>query len=233
MKNIKLHINGTPAIIWGSSSNKLFLYVHGQGGNKEEAKFFAQLACQYSWQVLSIDLPEHGERIAEKNSFDPWHIKPELLSVIKYAKSNWSQIALCANSIGAWFSMLSFNQEQFSKCLFVSPVIDMSQLISTMMMWANITEGQLQKERYIDTSFGQTLSWDYLLYVRENPILCWKSPTQILYAEKDHIIEFKTIENFVHAFNCDVSVMKDGEHWFHTPQQLRFLKDWYEQCLRI
>ena len=33
-----------------------------------------------------------------------------------------------------------------------------------MMQWANVTEDDLQKHKEISTSFGETLSWDYLCY---------------------------------------------------------------------
>ncbi len=94
METEKIKIHGIPSIIWGSTSSKVYLYIHGQGGYKEEAETFAKIACHNSWQVLSIDLPAHGERTVEKNCFDPWHTVPELISVMEYAKSQWSQIAL-------------------------------------------------------------------------------------------------------------------------------------------
>lgn len=108
MENHYIDIDGVPAILWGKPSHQLFLYIHGQGGNKEEAALFSKIVCQRGVQVLSIDLPEHGERIAEKNSFDPWHIVPELKMIMNNIKNSWEDISLCANSIGAWFSMLSF-----------------------------------------------------------------------------------------------------------------------------
>ena len=30
-------IGNIPSILWGNDSSRLYLYVHGQGGNKEEA----------------------------------------------------------------------------------------------------------------------------------------------------------------------------------------------------
>lgn len=39
---------------------RVWLYVHGKGGCKEEAADFAALACPRGWQVLAADLPEHG-----------------------------------------------------------------------------------------------------------------------------------------------------------------------------
>ena len=154
-------IGNIPSILWGNDSSRLYLYVHGQGGNKEEASFLAEKICVKGWQVLSFDLPGHGERKDENGSFDPWHVSPELDLVMKYVKRHWKQHALYANSIGAWFSMLCFEHERFENCLFVSPVLDMKQLILKMMSWANVTEEQLCREKIIPTSFGQTLTWEY------------------------------------------------------------------------
>ena len=97
-------IEDIPAIIWGAPSQKIYLYIHGQGGYKEEANGFANIACRHDWQVLSIDLPEHGERKHEKNSFVPWKVVPELLTVMEFVKCHWSHVSLFANSIGAWLA---------------------------------------------------------------------------------------------------------------------------------
>ena len=72
MKKTHIKISNIPAIVWGEYSNKVYLYIHGQGGNKEEADNLANIICQYGWQILSIDLPEHGERKEEDISFTPW-----------------------------------------------------------------------------------------------------------------------------------------------------------------
>jgi hypothetical protein len=32
---------------------------------------------------------------------------------------------------------------------------------------------------------------------------------------------------------CYVTIMPDGEHWFHTPEQLAFLKAWEEKVVFI
>lgn len=215
-----------PAILWGSASSKVYLYLHGKGGNKEEAALFSSVVCPLGWQVLSIDLPEHGERRRESNSFDPWHCVKELSLVLAYVKSQWKQVALYANSIGAWFSLLSFAKEQFENCLFVSPILDMKALIETMMRWANVSEERLEKEKRIPTQFGETLSWDYWTYVLRHPITAWPSSTKILYAGRDHLVSRDIVEQFVRRFHCDLCVMETGEHWFHTEEQLDFLRQW-------
>lgn len=55
------------------------------------------------------------------------------------------------------------------------------------------------------------LSWDYLKFVRANPIT-WDIPTEILYAESDNLIAQKTVEGFVASHNANLTIMRDGEH---------------------
>ncbi len=176
--------------------------------------------------ILSIDLPEHGNRKGEVNSFDPWHIVPELTEVMKFAKEHWERISLFANSIGAWFSMLSFGNERLKNCLFDSPVFDMKRLILKMMSWANISEEQLKKELIISTTFGQTLSWEYWEYASSHSITKWEVPTKILYGENDNLIDRDEVENFAQKFHCGLEVMGNGEHWFHSAEQIEVMKKW-------
>lgn len=232
IEKTKTLINGIPAIIWGSTSWKVYLYIHGQNGFKEEAEAFAIRACSCGWQVLSIDLPGHGERKGGDNSCYPWQAVPELDSIYQFMKQRWERISLFANSMGAWFGMLCLAEKEIENCLFVSPVLDMERLIADMMSWAKVTEVQLEKKKRIPTSFGQTLSWEYWQYAKRNPIQTWNVPTRILYAGKDNMIRRETIEQFAARFHCEVTIMENGEHWFHTEEQLRVLYDWMEECLR-
>lgn len=232
MKIEKMKIGKTPALLWGEASKKLYLYIHGQDGNKEEAEAFSQIVCKDGWQVLSLDLPEHGERHNETNAFYPWCVVPELEQVMNYANLNWDETALFANSIGAYFSLLSFAEAPLKQCLFVSPVLDMKQLINDMMMWADVTEERLKNEKNIPTTFGQTLMWDYYAYAKEHPILNWEIPTHILYGENDNLTSVDTVNRFVQKFNCHLTVMENGEHWFHTPNQLTFLYNWVEKATK-
>ena len=62
MKPLTFSLGPTPATLWGPGSEAVFLFVHGLGGNRREAAPFAELAVPLGWQVLSVDLPEHGGR---------------------------------------------------------------------------------------------------------------------------------------------------------------------------
>ena len=85
------------------------------------------------------------------------------------------------------------------------------------MQQAGVTDEQLEKEQIIPTQSGQALSWKYLTYVREHPIVNWEKPTRILYAENDNLIDLSVVDDFSRRFHCHLTIMKGGEHWFHTP----------------
>lgn len=233
MKEKHLKIEEVPAILFGEPSEQLFLFVHGQGGNKEEARAFATVACPMGWQVLGIDLPQHGERVGGSASFDPWHTVPELRQVMQYVKASWYRIALRANSIGSWFSLLAFSDEPLVQCLLVSPLVDMERMLQNLMHWSGVTEERLEREKLIPTDFGQTLSWEYLSYVRTYPIDVWSVPTHILRAKKDELIDEDTVKTFSTRFGCKLTVVEGGEHWFHTPEQLSILCQWEAASLKI
>ena len=219
-------IDHIPAVLYGDVSDKAYLFVHGQCGRKEEGLAFAEIVCPKGVQVLAIDLPEHGERQGEKDRFNPWTAVPELKTVFAYMKSRWSKIGIRANSIGAYFSMLALGGEKLCKALFVSPIVDMERLIADMMQWAGVTEQELQEKGKIATDFGQTLSWDYLTWERQHPIQNWSCPTAVLYAGQDNMTSRETVERFVTANDAALTVMENGEHWFHTPEQLAVLREW-------
>ena len=48
----------------------------------------------------------------------------------------------------------------------LSPVVDMEDLITNMMQWANVSEAQLKEAGEFSTDFDETLSWQYLCWVR-------------------------------------------------------------------
>lgn len=125
------------------------------------------------------------------------------------------------------FSKLPADKQQYFNG-YANGVADMEKLISNMMQWANVSEAELAEKGEIPTSFGETLSWRYLCYVREHPIN-WRVPTRILYGEHDNLTSIETIEAFAERIGAELTVMPGGEHWFHTPEQMRFLDDWITQ----
>ena len=221
----------TPYLCYGQTSDQVCLFLHGQSGHKEEGERFAQIANPKGWQVVAIDLPQHGQRQGGAEPFLPWVVVPELEQVWQELQGRWKRIALRANSIGAWLAMLALAGKPVDTCLFVSPVVDMENLIQTMMTWAGVTEERLEREREIPTDFGQTLSWDYLKYVRQHPIHALRAHTNILYGDQDNLVPQPVVECFARAEGAHLTVYPGGEHWFHTPEQMKVMGTWEERCL--
>lgn len=221
----------TPYLCYGPTSDQVCLFLHGQSGHKEEGERFAQIATPKGWQVVAIDLPQHGQRQGGAEPFLPWVVVPELEQVWQELQGRWKRIALRANSIGAWLAMLALAGKPVDTCLFVSPVVDMENLIQTMMTWAGVTEERLEREREIPTDFGQTLSWDYLKYVRQHPVHALSAHTNILYGDQDNLVPQPVVECFARAEGAYLTVYSGGEHWFHTPEQMKVMGTWEERCL--
>lgn len=41
-------------------------------------------------------------------------------------------------------------------------------------------------------------------------------PTRILYGGRDNLTFYETALAFAESHNAELTVMKEGEHWFHT-----------------
>lgn len=228
MQKQNLKIEHIPATLWNSTSSKVIIAVHGNMSNKEDIpiQILAEVAEHKGYQVLSFDLPQHGERQMENTLCKVEICVHELQLIMGYVKERWNTINLFANSIGAYFSLLAFYHEPIQHAWFLSPVVNMQMIIENMMMWFHVDEAQLSKEKEIATPIGQTIYWDYYCYVKKHPITNWPIPCDILYGEHDDMCDYGIIEKFVDAFHCDLQVMEGGEHYFHTLEQLKFYHEW-------
>ena len=91
------------------------------------------------------------------------------------------------------------------------------------------TEDELQEKGIIATDFGEDLSWEYLTWVRSHPV-SWHIPTEILYGSEDNLQSMDTVKAFAAGCGAGLTVMEHGEHWFHTEEQLQFLREWLIRC---
>lgn len=197
---------------------RAILYIHGKGGSAAEADRFRAICPGFD--VLGVDY--RGEL--------PWEAAPQIAAAYDEARRQYDHIVLLANSIGAYFAMLALGDQAPDRALFVSPVLDMERLILDMMSWAGVSEQALCERGEVPTDFGETLSWEYLSYVREHPI-AWQAPTEILYAGGDHLVSRQSVERFAAEHGAGLTVLEDGEHWFHTKAQLAFLDNWVKKLL--
>lgn len=196
----------------------LVIYVHGKGGSEEEAKHYQSLFAESN--VLGF----------EYKSQNPWEAKIEFSQFFDLHSKGYDSVILIANSIGAFLSMYTLAEKNILQALFISPIVNMEKLITDMMTWSNVTEDELQSKKEIPTAFGETLSWEYLYYVRKHPIK-WSIPTYILYGGKDNLTSIETISEFTNRIGATLTVMEDGEHWFHTDAQMKVLDNWISNSI--
>ena len=189
------------------------IYIHGKYGTAEETEYYRKFFNEAD--IIGF----------EYTSEYPWDFQKEFSNFIDNIYIKYKKISIIANSIGAYFTMLSLTNKNIEKAFFIFPIVDMEKLIIDMMLSENIKEEELHKKKEIKTSFGEILSWKYLTFVRKNPIE-WNIPTYILYGENDDLTSYETILNFTNKSKANLTIMKGGEHWFHTDEQIEFLDNW-------
>ncbi len=221
-------IDNIPAVLWGKDSAKIFVAVHGSMSSKSDVPIdiLAEEAVPLGYQVISFDLPEHGNRKNEQTPCKVQNCVSDLTKILEFAKTKSDSISLWANSMGAYFSLLAYKDQALKQSLFLSPVLDMSRIIQNMMKWFDITEERLLEEKEIHTPIGQVLYWDYYQYVMENPVTIWDVPTSILYDGKDELCEYDVAVSFIRKFNCKFDISDVSEHYFHTEEDLTIYRKW-------
>lgn len=196
-----------------SKTGTLLLYVHGRSGTAVEVAHYRSL------------FPDCDAVGLDYRAETPWNAETEFPSAFQAISAGYDRVLPIANSIGAYFSMCALPQETLTQAYFISPIVDMEHLILRMMGWANVTEALLRETGPITTAFRETLSWEYLSYVRAHPAR-WRVPTEILYGEQDPLTDRETVTFFAAAHHAGLTVMPGDEHWVHTPAQLAFLDNW-------
>ncbi len=66
---------------------------------------------------------------------------------------------------------------------------------------------------------------EIIFWIRNHPV-SWRIPIAILYGENDNLQNIDMVESFSSEIGASVTIMKDGEHWFHTDAQMKFLDNW-------
>ena len=235
MKTKKIKINNIPSIIWGEDSEKVFIAIHGNMSSKEDEiiKILADNIVSKNYSLISFDLPEHGDRKEDKEYLcKVQNCVKDLKTIMDYAKENYNQINIFACSMGVYFSLLAYQNEKIDLCLFLSPVVNMKYIIDNMMSLCSVTEKELEEQKEIKTDFGQTLYWDYYLYVKNNQIEIWNKKTFILYGSKDNMQSEKLIKEFSIKNNINLDILENGEHFFHTKEELKYYNDWINNIIK-
>lgn len=222
----KINVGGIPALVWGEPADSVFLYVHGKLSRKEEARRLAEIADNRGLQVVSFDLPDHGERAGKGEECSAWRGVEELRQVHEYVVRRWTHRSLFAVSFGAYISLIAFRDVAFDRALFVSPLLDMNGLIAGLMRWLQVSESELKERGRVENPYGEPLSWEYYTYAKAHPVDKWNTDTRILYGDCDNITSLEAVQRFVGQSASQLQVVPGAEHYFHTPEQLAILDQW-------
>lgn len=195
----------------------IVVYLHGRGGSPAEAEHYRPLFP--GADVVGFDY----------RAGTPWEAEVEFPPFFAELRERSRPLILIANSIGAYFALSAGVGAFVDRAYLVSPVVDMDRLIRDALRAVGATEDDLNTRGVIPAPFGEDLSWEYLAYVRKHPIR-WDAPTAILYGSGDALVPEETVRAFAGAHHASLTVMEDGEHWFHTREQLAFLDRWLLSC---
>lgn len=146
---------------------------------------------------------------------EPDQIQPyirDLQLVMAQARKVSSQISLFANSVGAFYSLMAYQNEEIHQVLFVSPIVDMRKLIETPI---------------------KNLYWDYYQFVMTTPINRWESPTYLLYGELDNLTAVEEITSFSNEYHPNLRVLSTCEHFFQTEEQFEALICWLREKVEL
>lgn len=216
--------------MWGKECDKVLLCVHGKMASKDVFDELAEIAEEKGYQLLSFDLPQHGDRKNEATRCDVWNGMHDLNRMADYAFRRWKKVSLYACSLGAYFSLHAYPEQPFEKCLFQSPVVDMEYLVRQMMLWFHVTEERLQQEGEIDTPIDP-LRWDYWQYIRSHPVKKWSIPTHILFAGKDNLQTLQIMYRFADRFGAIIRVAEESEHPFMAEGDGEIVNGWLRETL--
>ena len=229
MYNETLTIGGIPALIWGRPAEKVYIHVHGKLSRKEYAAPFAAIAAAKGFQTLSFDLPGHGARSGNLvERCDIWNGMRDLSIIADYAFPRWREVSLFACSLGAYFSLHTYADRSFRKCLFQSPILDMEYLIRRMFEQYGVTEEELCEKWEIETPIDP-LRWDYYQYVLRHPVRKWDAPTSILYGGRDALQSHVVVAGFAERHGCHLTVSENSEHPFMAPEDIPIVENWLKE----
>lgn len=136
--------------------DKAVIYIHGKGGNAEEAIHYKPLFS--NCDVIGLDYTAQF----------PWEAKEEFPLLFNSIYRNYKTVEVIANSIGAYFAINALSNQQIEKAYFISPVVDMERLIADMMIWANVTEDELKEKRNSDNLWRDSFMGLSLLCKRKS-----------------------------------------------------------------
>lgn len=195
-------------------TKKVAVYIHGLYGSSEEYQDYLFLNKEYD--VVGLDYQDGN----------PWELKDAIQKEFIKLTKNYKEVVVIASSIGAFYAYEYLSDFDIKHAFFISPIADMFQTIFRIMMEYRVSDKELKEKKEIKLDNGQTLSYDFYQYV-SNYKDHWNVPTDILYGEHDNMVYIENIADFLaHHPHARLTIKQESEHYFHTPKEKEFIKEW-------
>ncbi|MCR5349246.1 MAG: helix-turn-helix domain-containing protein [Bacilli bacterium] len=193
---------------------KVAIYIHGMHGSAKEADDYSYLSEEYD--VLGLDYQDGN----------PWELEQTIRSEFEKLTKNYKEVMVIANSIGAFYAYEYLSECPFKHAFFISPIASMHQIIFNIMMREGIGVKDLEEKRFISCKDGTMLSFDFYRHV-SNDKDAWEVPTDVLYGSGDELVYIENIADFLADHpKAKLTVKHGAGHYFHTPKEREFIKEW-------
>jgi len=175
--------------------------VHGFGGSKESAAIegLAARVCNNGLNVLTFDLPAHGERTEPCEELTASRCIRELLAVENYAKTLGGELYAFATSFGGMCMLQRIDKlaDSYRRIVFRVPAVNMAE---SLIKLTEMTTGHFDMVYAIEHGFRVKLGREYIIPCRyyENLRMmhcrrtseAWNSDRLLtIYAENDEIVD--------------------------------------------
>jgi len=151
----------------------IVVYIHGKNGSAAEAARYRRLFADSD--VLGFDYEART----------PWEAKEEFAPYFKSILKSRKSVTIVANSIGAFFAMHALQDMRIKKVYFISPIVNMENLILNMLSQANASEQELRDKGELSTKFGKNFHGD--IFATSENILSTGLRRRIFYTVKTTI----------------------------------------------
>lgn len=230
MINRRIEISGIPACVWGMASERVIVAIHGNMSSKVDVPIahLAEHAARVGWQVLSFDLPQHGERKGQDTPCTMPQCAEDAERVLEFAKANWKKAGVFGVSMGAYVALATITRRPVSFAWLLSPTVEMGKLIDGMMERDGIAPNELQEKGRIQAQSGQIYWWDDYKFAALHAAKA-ECPAAILCGAKDEMTSLADMRAFAEKNGCELTVSELSGHWFHTNVDLAALDAWLKE----
>lgn len=199
---------------------RVAIYIHGLHGSAKEASNYKFLKGKYD--VKGLDYQD-GK---------PWEQKEAIQNEFKKLTKGYDEVIIIANSIGAFYAYEYLNTYKIKKAFFISPVVSMFQQIVDIMAVYGIKDKELERKKIIELDDGSVLSYEFYQHVSNDEVE-WNVPTEILYGAYDEVVYMGSMMEFLENHpSCKLTVKSESEHYFSSPEEMKFIKDWIKSNLK-